>query len=197
MSALRPCIVVLSGPNGAGKTTCAERLLRDTLAVDEFVNVDWIARGLSGFSPERAAMAAGRHMLRRLRELASARQSFAFETTLASKTFAPWLRGRKASGYEVRLVHLSLPNPEVAVQRVRGRVQEGGHDVPEEIVRRRYQRGLRNFFELYAPLATGWQMHDSSTPDLLLIARGGADLPLEVLDSLRWRQVLHAAAHPS
>ena len=118
-------VVVLAGPNGSGKSTAAPRLLRGVLRVEEFVNADIIARGLSAFAPEKVAMAAGRLMLSRLRQLASQGVSFAFETTLASRTFAPWLEELIAQGYRVHLVFLWLPDPEAAIARVAERVSNG------------------------------------------------------------------------
>lgn len=147
--------VILAGPSGAGKTTAAPSLLRDLLGLTNFVNADVIAQGLSGFGPERAAIEAGRVMLKRLRELADRGEDFAFETTLASRTFAPWLRSLRATGSRrVVLLFLWVPDPEQAIARVRRRVARGGHDVPEVTIRRRYYRGLRNLFELISPLQT-------------------------------------------
>src|SRR6202035_4339720 len=125
----------------------APALLAGTLAVSEFVNADVIAQGLSAFHPEGTAFDAGRIMLERLRELASKRATFAFETTLASRTFAPWIAGLRQTGYTFHLCFLWLPTPEMALERVCYRVRHGGHDVPPETVRCRYRAGLRNFFE--------------------------------------------------
>lgn len=136
--------MILAGPNGAGKSTAAPELLQGELSVSEFVNADVIARGLSAFDPDRAAIAAGRVMLVRLNELARQRATFAFETTLASRSFAPWLRGLRTSGYAVHLVFLWLSSPDLAVQRVADRVRSGGHDVPPGTIRRRYGAGVRN-----------------------------------------------------
>jgi len=182
----RPSVVILAGPNGAGKSTAAPALLHGTLAVNEFVNADVIARGLSAFDPDSAAIAAGRVMLARLRELAGQRVSFAFETTLASRTFAPWLRGLRASGYHVQLVFLWLPSADFAVERVADRVRAGGHNVPEETVRRRYRAGLRNFFNLYKPLASAWRLYDTSSPDPRLVAEGLESQPIRVYDEDVW-----------
>src|SRR4051812_37580642 len=120
-----PLVVVVGGPNGAGKSTTAPRLLRGALAVREFVNADAIAQGLSAFRPETVAFAAGRVMLARLRALAAAGDSFAFETTLASRNFAPWLRTLKAQGFKVHVAFLSLPTADLAVARVAERVRQG------------------------------------------------------------------------
>ena len=138
--------------------------------VNEYVNADVIAQGLSAFAPEQAALRAGRVMLGRLRELAVARRTFAFETTLASRSFAPWLARQKRSGYLVKLVFLYLASPVLARERVATRVQSGGHDIPEEVVERRYTAGLQTFFTLYEPLADGWSFYDSSTDAPELIA---------------------------
>ena len=158
----QPSVIVLAGPNGAGKSTAAPALLHGTLGVTEFVNADVIAQGLSAFDPASVAMTAGRIMLSRLKELAEQRVSFSFETTLASRTFAPWLRGLIAAGYSFRLVFLWLPSADVAVARVAERVKMGGHGVPEETIRRRYGKGIANFFTLYRPLVKSWHVYDNS-----------------------------------
>ncbi len=189
MATRAPNLVVIAGPNGSGKSTTAVSLLRDTLAVSEFVDADVIARGLSGFRPEGSAVAAGRIMLARLRSLADQRLDFAFETTLASRSFAPWLRELGGSGYLIHVVFLWLSSPELAVLRVRERVRAGGHDVPEETIRRRYGRGTRNFFELYRPLADAWRVYDNSElSGPRLIARGKQGNPEEILDEERWQR---------
>jgi len=183
---IRPSVVILAGPNGAGKSTVAPALLRGALAVNEFVNADVIASGLSAFDPASAAIAAGRVMLARIRELASQRVNFAFETTLASRSFAPWLRQLVTSGYSAHLVFLWLPSADFAVDRVAERVRTGGHNVPPETVRRRYAAGLRNFFQLYQPLVSGWVLYDSSGPVPRAVAEGLASHPPTVYDRDIW-----------
>jgi predicted ABC-type ATPase len=171
-----PLVVVIAGPNGAGKSTLAPNILRGPFGVEEFVNADVIARGLSGFHPERAAIAAGRLMLSRLAELANQQVDFAFETTLSTRSFAPLISGWKLSGYRFALVYVWVPASDVSVARVATRVEEGGHDVPAETIRRRYDRSLSNLFELYLPLADFWQVMDNTeggtTP---VIARGNPE----------------------
>ncbi len=189
MSEARPSVVILAGPNGAGKSTAAPELLQGELAVTEFVNADVIARGLSAFDPDRAALAAGRVMLARLDELARQRESFAFETTLASRSFAPWLRDLRASGYAVHLFFLWLSSPDLAVQRVADRVRSGGHDVPADTIRRRYRAGVRNFFSLYQPVVTTWAVYDCSGLKSQLIAEGLESAPLKVYDRKVWAAV--------
>lgn len=183
-------VVVLAGPNGAGKSTSAAVLLRGTLGVEEFVNADVIAKGISGFAPDRVAMAAGRVMLRRIKQLASEGRSFAFETTLASRTFAPWIKRLDASMYRAHIVFLWLPNSDVAVARVAERVRMGGHNVPEATIRRRYTAGIRNFFELYQPLANSWQLIDNSVVGKpRMIALGTHEEVSEVRDNAIWAKI--------
>jgi predicted ABC-type ATPase len=165
-------VIILAGPNGAGKTSSAPALLRDELRVAEFVNADVIARGLSGFSADRVAVEAGRIMLRRLDELAIAKQDFAFETTLSGRAFLSAIDRWRSVGYVVRIVYLWLESADVAIARVRRRVTEGGHSVPDETVRRRYHRGLENFASHYRFAADEWQLLDNTDPlDPRLVAR--------------------------
>jgi len=158
-----PRVVVFAGPNGAGKSTHAEIIL-DALGIGTFVNADHIARGLSGRNTDSVALEAGRIMLNRLRDLANERSDFAFESTLSSRTFAPLLRRWKSQGYSVAIYYFSLSSPQLAVRRVRLRVALGGHDVPADVVQRRYARSLHNFLTLYIPLADEWTLFDNSQP---------------------------------
>ena len=190
MASTAPELVVLSGPNGAGKSTLAPWLLRDGWGIKEFVNADEIAKGLSGFQPESVALQAGRLMWGRLEELAAGRKSFAFETTLASRTYAPWIVKRKAGDYRTRLVFLWLPSAEMAIQRVTDRVRAGGHHIPDEVIRRRYAGGLRNLFELYLPLMDRWQVLDGTEPaDLRLVAQSGDDGQPEISCEATWSRI--------
>jgi predicted ABC-type ATPase len=192
---VRPRVVVLGGPNGAGKSTAAPRLLKGALGVTEFVNADTIAQGLSGFAPERAAIAAGRIMLSRLKELAARRENFAFETTMASRTFLPWLKSLVISGYSVHVIFLWLPSAKAAVARVAERVRQGGHSVPEATIRRRYVSGLANFLNAYRGLAKSWQVFDNSRRGKpRLIAMGTGWTTIETRDARTWRQLAGASA---
>jgi predicted ABC-type ATPase len=155
-------VIIIAGPNGAGKSTSARQLLNDALDVRDFVNADVIANGLSAFKPEGVSIQAGRIMLNRLDELAKHRASFAFETTLATRSFAPRIGNLKRVGYDFHLIYLWLPSAELAIARVQQRVQQKGHHVPDDVVRRRYQKGLRNFFDLYRPLATSVRLYNSA-----------------------------------
>jgi predicted ABC-type ATPase len=167
--------VILAGPNGAGKSTVGPMLLRQTLSVTEFVNADVIAQGLSAFNPGAAGIAAGRVMLARIDELAERRQTFAIETTLASRTLASFIRRLLKNGYRAHLVFLWLDSPDLAVARVASRVRLGGHDIPEATIRRRYARGVANFIAVYRSLATTWRVYDNSAhrrPRLIAHGRG-------------------------
>jgi predicted ABC-type ATPase len=178
-------IILLAGPNGAGKSTAAPDLLHGALHVDEFVNADVIARGLSAFNPEGAALEAGRVMLSRLKELAAQRRNIAFESTLASRTLAPWIRELKKEGYKFHLFYFWLPSPEACVNRVRERKSLGGHFVPSETIHRRYHGGIRNFFELYEPIADRWKFFDNTVKPRVLIASEEKVVNAEVWDRLK------------
>jgi predicted ABC-type ATPase len=162
MEETAPTVIVLAGPNGAGKTTSARTFLADTLYLMTFVNADAIAQGLSGFDPESMAREAGRLMLQRLHALAEQQASFAFETTLAGRAYARWLRSLRQTGYVVHLVYFWLASADLAVARVAERVQMGGHGIAEETIRQRYGRSIDNFFRLYLPVVTSWEVYDNS-----------------------------------
>jgi predicted ABC-type ATPase len=182
-----PNVIVIAGPNGAGKSTIAPTLLRGILDVEHFVNADVIARGLSAFNPEGAAIHAGRVMLERLRELARQRVDFAFETTLAGRGFAPWLARLTQDGYDLRLVYVWIASPELCIARVARRVEAGGHHINDDVVRRRYAASLSNFFHLYRPLAQSWQFYDNSSGTVArLIAESTSDRATVVYDEVIW-----------
>jgi len=183
-----PLAIVLAGPNGAGKSTTAPYLLKDALAVDEFVNADTIAQGLSAYRPDAAAVTAGKVMLERLRALASMRRDFAFETTLSGRSHARWLRELQASGYRTHLIFLSLPSADLAVARVADRVRRGGHDVPDAFVRRRFVAGLRNLFSAYMDAVDAWTIYDNA--DVVsprLVASSAVGGSVSVADGDAWK----------
>jgi predicted ABC-type ATPase len=189
-----PGIVVIGGPNGAGKSTAAPRLLRGALRVDEFVNADTLAQGLSAFRPEAAAVKAARVMLSRFEELVATGTSFACESTLASVTLAGHLMRWRALGYRVHVVYLWLPSAELALSRVKLRVEAGGHTVPAETVRRRFERGRANFFGRYAPMADRWRLYNAapaSGPEL--IATGQRPNRRRILRRGLWELASHSA----
>jgi predicted ABC-type ATPase len=196
MATINPSVIVLAGPNGAGKTTTAPTLLRETLKVVEFVNADTIAQGLAAFSPELVALESSAIMLAHIKELGMKRRSFAFETTLAGRSLAPWLAKLIKTGYEFHLVYLWLPNVQLALDRIADRVRMGGHNVPADTVRRRYHAGLRNFFSLYQPLATKWRIYDNSiTGETRLIAAGGGKVIEQLGDEMIWRKIEKEYSH--
>jgi predicted ABC-type ATPase len=191
-----PSVLIVGGPNGAGKTTISRAVVAETLGIAEFVNADIIAQGLSGFDPDRSAIQAGRIMLARMRELAATRSTFAFETTLASRTFAPWIESLLADGYEFYLVFVWLRSAELAVRRVARRVRQGGHAVPAEVIRRRYGRGISNFVRLYMPLTTHWRVYDNSNSSPggpALVARGRAGEAPVIVNASIWKRILDTA----
>jgi predicted ABC-type ATPase len=166
-----PQLYMIGGPNGAGKTTSAIRLLPSLLQCQEYVNADAIAAGLSPFAPDSTAIQAGRLMLKRIQELAAHERDFSFETTMASRTFAPFLSLCKTQGYQINLLYLWLQSPDLAVARVKERVENGGHNNPVETILRRYRRSINNFLNLYIPLADDWVLYDNSLEEPIEIAR--------------------------
>ena len=180
-----PRVVIFAGPKGAGKSTHADAIVA-ALGIDTFVNADYIARGLSGRNADAVAMQAGRIMLTRLKELAAAKQDFAFESTLSSRSFAPFLRQLKAQGYLVAIYYFSLTSASLAVRRVKLRVAMCGHDLPEDTVRRRYARSVSNFLTLYRPLANDWTVYDNSSAKQAKMTASFANGILNVLEPKPW-----------
>ena len=164
-------------------------LLSRAVGIRHFVNADVIARGLSGFAPEAAALEAGKTMLRRLDELASRRESFAFESTRSARSFAPWLQKLREGGYHVAVAFIWIANVELAIQRVANRVRLGGHGIPPADIHRRYARCIANFHELYRPLADTWEVYDNTQPPPQLIVCGG-NHSLQVLVPAVWGRIL-------
>lgn len=161
-------IVIIAGPNGAGKTTFAREFLPTDAELPNFVNADLIAAGLSPFAPDLAAFKAGRLMLETITDYVKRGESFSFETTLSGLTYAQMIPAWRASGYVVKLIFLSLPDVEMAIERVAIRVRQGGHNIPEDVIRRRFAHGIANF-ERYKLLVDSWQLYDNSqTPPVLL-----------------------------
>lgn len=177
-----PTVYVIAGPNGAGKTTFARDYLPNEVGCFEFINNDLIAAGLAPLQPDRAQQRAARIVINQLHELSERREYFGFETTLAGRTYAAFLKELRSAGYSVHLYYLWLPDVELHVQRVAERVRQGGHDVPEEDIRRRYKRSLVNFFELYQPLADRWAIFDNTGTTPRKIA-SLMDQDMEIFDS--------------
>ena len=168
-------ILVIAGPNGAGKTTFATEFLLNEAGCRTFVNADMIAAGLNPFEPERSAVAAGRLMLRLIGDYVGKGESFAFETTLSGRSYARMIPNWQVQGYWVRLCFLSLPSADMAVARVRNRVLEGGHNVEEEVVRRRFDAGWRNFQQTYRDIVNDWMLYDATEEFPKLVAEGRND----------------------
>ncbi len=172
MSEPQPRVGVIAGINGAGKTPASRHVLLNVLRIPRFVNADTIARGLNAFDVESEAAKAGRIMLEHLRELVARRESFAFETTLSARTYDPWLGTLRATGYEVNLYYYWLRSADLAIRRVADRVRGGGHYIPDDTIRRRYPRSVRNFLDLYRPIADHWRVYDNSQGQARLIGFG-------------------------
>ena len=177
----RPNLYIIAGPNGAGKTTFARKFLPQYVECLEFVNADFIAGGLSPFAPERAAIHAGRLVLEQIHSLAERGVDFGFETTLSGKTYVKLLQGMKKTGYLVHIFFLWIHNVELALERIKLRVRNGGHHIPEAIVRRRFSRSLPNFLRIYKPLVDSWAVFDNSgdVPKMIGFEESGK---IEILD---------------
>lgn len=157
-----PNLYIIAGCNGAGKTTASFNVLPKTLDCDEFVNADEIARGISPFHPEKVAIEAGKIMLKRIDKLIAARTDFAIETTLTTTTYQQTIRSAQAKGYEVTLLFFWLNSEELAINRVKQRVSEGGHNIPAETIRRRYRRGIHHLFAIFLDLCDNYLIVDNS-----------------------------------
>jgi predicted ABC-type ATPase len=164
-------LYIIAGCNGAGKTTASYNILPQILDCKEFVNADEIAKGLSPFQPEKVALQAGKILLNRIEELMGQGTDFAFETTLSTKTYQQTILKAQERGYFVSLLFFWLNNVQLAKQRVAFRVQEGGHYIPDEVIERRYQRGLKNLFELYLPICNNVMLFDNSDENPIFVMK--------------------------
>lgn len=177
-----PRLYIISGCNGAGKTTASYSLLPEMLECSEFVNSDEFAKSLSPFDPSLASIQASRYMLMKIRYLLKKEKDFAIETTLATRTLLKIVKNAQAAGYTVTLLYFWINSPELAVERVRARVEAGGHNIPEETIRRRYQVGVDYFFHIYAPISERWILADNSQIPFRVIAEGSKDDVINVRD---------------
>lgn len=178
-------IYIISGCNGAGKTTASYTILPEILDCKEFVNADNIAFGLSPFQPEKVAFEAGRIMLERIDFLFKMDENFAIETTLATKIYKSKIQNAIENGYTIKLLFFWLPSVEMAIDRVAIRVSEGGHNIPKEVIERRYFRGIENLFKIYLPLCNEWAVFDNSDGEPIKIAQG-IKSEIEVIQPASW-----------
>ena len=178
-------IYIISGCNGAGKTTASYTILPEILDCKEFVNADNIAFGLSPFQPEKVAFEAGRIMLERIDFLFKMNENFAIETTLATKIYKSKIEKAIENGYTIKLLFFWLPNVEMAINRVAIRVSEGGHDIPKDVITRRYFRGIENLFKIYIPLCNEWAVFDNSDGEPIKIAQG-IKSEIEIIQTRNW-----------
>ncbi len=182
-----PRLYIISGCNGAGKTTASYSLLPEMLDCREFVNSDEFAKGLSPFDPSKAAIQASRYMIMKIRYLLKHQKDFAVETTLATRTLLKTAKMAQAAGYTVTLLYFWLNSPEMAIERVRARVEAGGHNIPEETIRRRYHVGIYYFFNSYAPICERWILADNSQIPFRVIAEGSKDDVVNIKDEETYR----------
>lgn len=166
-------LYIIAGCNGAGKTTASITILPEILECKEFVNADEIAKGLSPFNPESVAIEAGRLMLSRIDFLIKGNESFAIETTLSTKSYTKLVEQAHLNGFQVQLLFFWLPSPEHAIERVAQRVREGGHNIPSDVIRRRYIAGIDNLFHLYMPIVDSWILVDNHSNPREIIADYG------------------------
>ena len=188
-----PRIVILAGPNGAGKSTVAKYLLTEKYFIDEFVNADVIATGLSAFAPEDVAFEAGRIMLRRIDALLIGKRSFAFETTLASKSFTRLIAQARSSGYRVTLLYVALPSTQLAKRRVARRVKDGGHSIPDSVIERRFYRSLDNLMHRYRVVVDEWFVYDNSELKTPTLVACGRSVDENILEEQKWQRLLKLA----
>jgi predicted ABC-type ATPase len=184
-----PNLYIIAGCNGAGKTTTSYTVLPEILHCKEFVNADEIARGLSPFQPETVSIQAGRIMLNRIWELLKGRNDFGFETTLATKSHAHVIREAQKVGYKAVLLFFWLESVDLAKARVKARVAKGGHNIPPQIIERRYARGLQNFFDLYEKLVDNWIVYDNSHEVPKLVAEQGQLMSKVIYDHDTWNAI--------
>ena len=168
-------LYIISGCNGAGKTTASYSVLPKLLDCKQFVNADEIAKGLSPFCPESVAIQAGKLMLLRIDELLEANETFSIETTLATKSYANLVRRAQEKGYSVTLLYFWLNSPELAVKRVARRVSEGGHNIPQDVIYRRYEKGIKNLTKIFIPIVDSWIVIDNSIEPREVLAEGCKD----------------------
>ncbi len=183
-----PNLFIIAGPNGAGKTTASYTVLPELLNCNEFVNADEIAKGISPFNPDSVSFESGRIMLTRINQLLETKIDFAFETTLSTRSYVSFIKKAKNSGYKVTLLFFWLDSIETAKERVKHRVLQGGHNIPSEVIERRYKRGLRNFVELYLNQVDYWLLFDN-TKEPSIIAEGLNNIDFNINNNEIWSTI--------
>jgi predicted ABC-type ATPase len=182
-------LYIIAGCNGAGKTTASFTILPEIINCKEFVNADEIAKGLSPFQPEKVAFESGRIMLNRIDELLKENESFAFETTLSTRSYKNKIKTAREKGYTITLLFFWLQNVELAKERVKIRVSEGGHNIEPEVIERRYLNGIKNLFEIYFPIVDGLLIFDNSEGKHELLAFKTIDGQLNIIDELKFKNL--------
>ncbi|MBQ9184457.1 MAG: zeta toxin family protein [Bacteroidales bacterium] len=188
-----PKLYIISGCNGSGKTTASYTLLPEMWDCAYFVNSDEFAKGLSPFDPDKASLSAGRFMVKRINYLLERKEDFCIETTLSSRTLMRTIETAREYGYSITILYFWVENVELAIQRVKARVNAGGHNVPEPTIRRRYRSGLRHFFEVYMPASDRWMLADNTTVPFKLVAQGWQK-NMVVQDNLKFEAIKAQAA---
>ncbi|MBQ6556590.1 MAG: zeta toxin family protein [Bacteroidales bacterium] len=183
-----PRLFILAGCNGAGKTTASYTFLPELLDCREFVNSDEFAKSLSPFDPSSASISASRYMVMRIQYLLEQMADFSIETTLATRSLVTIIKRAKSKGYKVTLIYLWLQSPELAIQRVRNRVLSGGHNIPEDVLRRRYKMGIQYLFDTYLPLCDNWIIADNTHPPFTVVAEGNLERTL-IKDENKFKKI--------
>lgn len=182
-------LYIIAGPNGAGKTSASFTILPEIIQCKEFVNADEIAKGISPFQPEKVAVEAGRIMLKRVNELLHNNESFAFETTLSSRSYKQKIEKAKIEGYTITLIFLWLESINLAKERVATRVLDGGHNIEPDVIERRYVKGIKNLFDIYIPIVHGAFVFDSSLEIPEIIAQKTLESDLEIIHRSKYAQL--------
>jgi predicted ABC-type ATPase len=183
-----PNLYIIAGPNGAGKTTASLTVLPEMLNCRQFVNADEIAKGLSPFEPETVALQAGRLMLERVELLLEQQTDFAIETTLSTRSYINLVSEAKMKGYQVTLLFFQLSSAQIAKERVLKRVSEGGHDIPPDVIERRFMRGIANL-KLFIPIVNRWYVYNNEAIPAVLIAKGGLEEQTEINNFALWQKI--------
>ena len=186
-----PKLYIISGCNGAGKTTASYTVFPEMIGCKEFVNADEIAKGLSPFNPESVAIEAGRLMLQRMDDLLARARILHLKRRWQLRSYVKFIERAHAKGYFVTLLYFWLPTPEQAIERVATRVSEGGHNIPSDVIRRRYANGIRNLVTLYTPICNFWTIYDNSSADaeIKIIASGAKNTTIKIEDTLSYKTI--------